>query len=80
MNGQSRLDAMADAETLRRCPWVNSRRRSAVWQALCHAAGNGVSARFQMTTKEKWAPGPDWAGTLGREAARAAFRACPGLR
>lgn len=74
MDDQARKDAFADADTLLTVlspPWSNVE-----WRTL-DAAEEAESIGLGHDFKGLW---PDVAGYLGRTAARAAFRACPGLR
>jgi len=64
---QARADAMADAETLRR--WLRSSMPSSAWRF-----DSGLCYRWPS----KRIPVPDPISAMCR--ARAAFRACPGLR
>jgi len=84
MDAQSRLDAMADAETL----WANCAGTTdtpgAPWfLAAGIAADNLWIARWnggRSIVPSATICSPDLAAVCGREAAKAAFRAVPGLR
>jgi hypothetical protein len=62
---QARADAMADAETLRK------NLPTAKWESLCKSVSIALHSVLNAA---------DDAATLTTFSARAAFRACPGLR
>lgn len=72
MRPQAVLDAIADAETLRLVVGGAAPISDDLWVAGWQGERSGA-CRFPLET-------PDQAAACARIAARAAFRACPGLR